>query len=176
MKIIAAACLGAVAATFLSLPADAATYKCVAKDGSVTYQGQPCPDAGNEKQMRDPAAGPAGSAAPAKSALKEGWTAGDVTAMAESCAAATIGSAKRDFEAAAKAQGTKPEFPEAELASGVTAMCSCFAKRVGATHTRDDFQANRQAILKKMNDEAVAGGACKPEGLLGEVMEKSRQK
>ena len=165
----------AFVAAFLPFCAGAATFKCVARDGSVTYQGEPCPDTGNEKKMQDPAAGPTGSAASAKPGLKEGWTKADLAAMAESCVAVNLGAAKREFESAAKTQASAPQFPEAELTSGLKTMCACFADRIGATHTLDDFHTNPQSILKKMNDEAVAGGACKPEGALGEAMQKNRQ-
>jgi Domain of unknown function (DUF4124) len=164
-------------AAFLVLSASpaahAAMFKCVGKDGSVTYQAIPCPDTGEERKMKDVPAGPTGSGP--KSPLKEGWTAGDLAAMADACVPGVIGPAKRDFQAAAKKEGSAQEFPEAELTADVKTMCSCFAKRVGETYARADFQENRQLILKKMNDEAIAGGPCKPEGALAEAMAKSRQ-
>ena len=145
-------------------------FKCVGKNGAVTYQADPCPDA-DEKKMKEVPAGPTGSAS--KSPYKDGWTAADITAMADNCVPGVIGPAKRDFQAAVKKEGSDDQFPEAELTAGVKTMCACFAKRVGATYARADFQSNRQAILKKMNDEAIAGGPCKPEGALADAM-KSR--
>ena len=161
--------LAAIAAAPL---AHAVMFKCVGAGGSVTYQADPCPETGNEKKMKEVAPGPTGASS--KSPYQEGWSAGDITAMADACVPGVMEPAKRDFQAAAKAQGSDQPFPEAELAASVKAMCACLAKRVGAAYSRADFQQNRHAILKQMNDEAVAGGPCKPEGALGEAMQKSR--
>ena len=163
------------AAALLAASADAAMFKCVGKDGAITYQADPCPETGNEKKLKEPLAGPAGGAGKVQSPYKEGWSASDISSMADACVPGAIGPAKRDFQARAKAESSGQEFPEAELTAGVKSMCGCFAKRVGATYARADFQANRQAILQKMNEEAMAGGPCKPEGALGEAMQKSRQ-
>jgi len=173
MKTIAATFLACAAAALLAPAAHGAMFKCAGKDGAITYQADPCPETGNEKKLKEPPPGPTG-AAKAQSPYKEGWTAADITAMADSCVPGVIGPAKRDFQAKVKSEGTAQEFPEAELTAGVKSMCACFARRVGATYARADFQANRQAILQKMNQEARGGGACKPEGLLGEVMQKGR--
>ena len=164
----------ALAACAMAGAAQGALFKCVAKDGAVSYQADPCPVVADEKKMKEPAPGPvraAGSASP----WKEGWTADEVTAMANLCVPGVIGPARRDFVAASAAQGANARFPEDELTPPVKAMCLCFAKRIGATYSRADFDRDRAAILRKMNDEAVNGGACKPEGLLGEVMERSRR-
>ena len=174
MKTIAATFVACAAAALLAGNAHAAMFKCVGTGGAITYQADPCPETGNEKKLKEPPPGPTG-AAKAQSPYKDGWTAADVTAMADSCVPGVIGPAKRDFQAKVKAQGADQEFPEAELTAGVKSMCSCFARRVGATYARADFEANRQAILKKMNQDAVNGGACQPEGLLGEVMKKGGQ-
>ena len=164
-----------IAASCVPCTSEAALFKCVGTDGSITYQAIPSPDTGNEKKMKEPPAGPAG-AGKSPSPWKEGWSGSDITQMADGCVPGVIGPAKRDFAArAAKAPDATAEFPEAELTAGVKAMCLCFAKRAGATYSRADFQHDRQAILRRMNDEAMNGGACKPEGMLGEVMEKSRQ-
>lgn len=172
MKTIAATILACAAIAFPAPDARAAMFKCVGKDGAITYQADPCPETGNEKKLKEPAPGPAGGAAKAQSPFKEGWSAADVTAMADACVPGAIGPAKRDFQAKAKAEGSQQEFPEAELTAGVKSMCTCFARRVGATYARADFEANRQAILQKMNEEAMAGGPCKPEGALAEAMKK----
>ncbi len=172
MRKIAASCVLLFAIATAAPLAHAAVFKCTGADGSTTYQQEPCPQTGDEKKMKDVPAGPAGAAG-SKPGLKEGWNASDIAAMADACVPGAMEPAKRDFQAAAKAQGSDQQFPEAELAAGVKAMCACLAKRVGASYARADFQQNRQAILKKMNDEAIAGGACKPEGALAEAM-KSR--
>lgn len=174
MKTIAATFLACAAAALLPGSAHAVMFKCVGKDGAITYQADPCPETGDAKKLKEPPPGPTG-AGKARSEFREGWTPADISAMADSCVPGVIGPAKRDFQAAAKAQGSDQEFPEADLTPGVKAMCSCFARRVGASYARADFQANRQAILQKMNQEAMNGGACKPDGLLGEVMKKGGQ-
>jgi hypothetical protein len=164
-----------IAASCVPCTGEAALFKCVGKDGAVSYQAEPCPVADGEKQLKAPAAGPVQP--PARgSRWQEGWNDGDITAMEDSCVAGVIGPARRDFAAAAaKAQDSSAQFPEAELTPSVKAMCLCFARRVGSTVARADFQRDRQAILRRMNDEAMNGGACKPEGMLGEVMGRSRQ-
>jgi len=172
MRKIAASCLLLLASVAAAPLAHAVMFKCIGNKGSVTYQEVPCPE-GDEKKLKEVPAGPTGAAA-SKSQLKEGWSETDITAMADACVPGALEPARRDFQAAAKARGSNEQFPEAELAVGVKAMCACLAKRVGASYARADFQANRQAIVKKMNDEAIAGGACKPEGALGEAMQKSR--
>ena len=172
MKTIAATIFACAAAALVAPAAHGAMFKCVGKDGAITYQADPCPETGNEKKLREPAPGPTGGATKSQSPFKEGWNQADITSMADACVPGAIGPAKRDFEAKAKAAGSKEEFPEAELTAGVKSMCSCFAKRVSAAYARADFQANRQAILQKMNEEAIAGGPCKPEGALADAMKK----
>src|SRR5262249_55759651 len=113
-------------AGLLPCVASAALFKCVGKDGSISYQADPCPVAADEKKMKEPAAGPA-TRAPAKAASpwKEGWDEGAITAMAESCVPGVIGPAKHDFAATKKAFGAADEFPEAELTPLVKDMCTC---------------------------------------------------
>ena len=149
--------------------AGAAMFKCVGKDGAISYQSDPCPETGNEKKMKEPPAGPTGSGKPG-SPFKDGWTADGIKSMADGCVPNVVGPAKKDFESRAKQAGKSEQFPEAEITAGVRTMCNCFARRVGSTYARADFEANRQSILKQMNDEAKSGGACKPEGALGEAM------
>jgi hypothetical protein len=147
--------------------APAAMFKCVGKDGAISYQAEPCPVAADEKKMREVAPGPAtGAPGKAASRWKDGWDDAAITAMADSCVPGVIGPARKAFASARKGE----EFPEGELTPQVKAMCSCFAKRAGANYARADFVRDRSAILGKMNQEALGGGACKPEGLLGEMM------
>jgi len=163
-----------LAAGAMPCAAVAALFKCVGKDGSISYQADPCPVVADEKKMNEPPPGPVrapGSASP----WKEGWNTPDITTMADGCVPDLLGPARRDFTAAAAAQDPSAQFPEAELAPAAKAMCLCFAKRVGSTHRREDFLRDRAAILRKMNDDAMNGGACKPEGLLGEMMGRGRQ-
>ena len=152
--------------------APAAMFKCVDKAGAVSYQAEPCPVTEGEKRLREPAAGPATMAAPGKPASqwKDGWDDAAITAMADSCVPGVIGPARGEF--AKENKGA--EFPEAELTPQVKAMCSCFAKRAGATYARADFVRDRASILARMNQEALGGGACQPEGLLGEMMGRPR--
>lgn len=165
-----------VVASWAPCASEAALFKCVDKAGAVSYQADPCPVTEGEKQLKAPPAGPTQASGKPSSRWKEGWSDGDITAMAQTCVPGVIEPARRDFAAAAaKAQDFTTQFPEAELTSSVKAMCSCFANRVGSTVARADFQRDKQAILRKMNDDAMQGGACKPEGLLGEAMGRSRQ-
>ncbi len=112
MKSAVASCVaGLLAAAASTLPsvATAALFKCVAKDGSVSYQADPCPIVADEKKMKEPAPGPVavpGKASP-RSPWKEGWVEAD--------------------------------------------------------------------LLRKMNEDAMGGGACKPEGALGEMIRGERQ-
>ena len=50
-------------------------FKCVGKDGKITYQADPCPDTGDEKKLKDVPAGPAGGATKPGSPWKDGWSA-----------------------------------------------------------------------------------------------------
>ena len=178
MKSAVGSCLRCLlAAVALAVPpvATAALFKCVAKDGAVSYQADPCPIVADEKRLKEPAAGPVavpGKSSP-RSPWKEGWVEADITEMADGCVPGAIGPARRDFMARA-AGNPNAQFPEAELMPPLKAMCLCFARRVGSTYARADYQRDRAAILQRMNNEAMNGGACKPEGLLGEVMGQGR--
>ena len=111
-------CLAFMAAASWPWAAGAAMFKCVGKDGAISYQADSCPDAGNEKKIKEPAAGPTGSGKPG-SPWRDGWSAEDVKSMADGCVPNVVGPAKKDFEARAKQAGKAEEFPEAELTASV---------------------------------------------------------
>jgi hypothetical protein len=111
--------------------------------------------------------------------LQTGWSERELQLFAAGCEEAVVNPAKLDFaKAAAKAGDGKAVFPEKELRSSVKPMCACFAQRIATTWNLRDWELNDSAgtYLAQMIEEAFAGGRCKPEGLLSEVLSRAKSK
>jgi len=118
----------------------------------------------------------AGADAPAKP-LKEGWNRKQVKVFAYACTEGLLTPAARDYHAAALADGVtihKP-FPEQEFRDSAFPMCLCISQRVAETWTLKEVEQTGTQRAKPMIDEALRGGQCKPDGLLGDVIKKRKE-
>ena len=109
------------------------------------------------------------SAAPA---LKDGWSGAQIATESTSCTLAIIEPAKRDYAAAAARAGDanpKP-FPEEDIRGSVVPMCHCLILRAAETFPLADFKADTSARMDPLMQEAMSGGRCKPEGVLGKML------
>ena len=109
--------------------------------------------------------------------LKSGWSETQLAEFKAGCTNGVINPARRDYAlAAAKAENASPKpFPEAELRASADPMCACLGLRIAQTWDYAEFIASQGAGVKPMMQEAMAGGRCKPEGLLGVVIDHGRQ-
>jgi hypothetical protein len=146
--------------------ARAELYKCVAKDGKVSYQGEPCTEAANEQRLREQAGGDPASASPpasapkpasASNASKESWGAEQSNAIKSDCS-------KDAFANVQKGWGSNPTaFPEAEARDAVDKYCSCITRRITTSITPSQFAQNRFDSVARFVSEAQKGGECKME-------------
>lgn len=106
--------------------------------------------------------------------LKDGWSEELIAEFTRGCTEGFLAPARRDYLARAAAVGDqKPKpFPEEEFRASVVPMCSCLARRFARTWTFSEFFANQGALAQPMIKEAMEGGQCKPDGILGAVLEK----
>jgi len=106
------------------------------------------------------------------SKLKPGWTEPELKAFAAGCTNAMLIPAKQDYAAATekdKNPSPKP-FPEVELLKSVEPMCACIARRVAEIRSLDELQMQGLGFAQPFVKEALSGGRCKPEGLLGRMI------
>lgn len=113
---------------------------------------------------------------PAKKPLKAGWNQKQIKVFAYACTDGLLKPAVRDYNAAALADGItlhKP-FPEKEFRDSAFPMCLCISGRVAETWSL--AEVNKQGIQRARPyiDEALAGGRCKPDGMLGDILKKRK--
>lgn len=53
-------------------------------------------------------------------------------------------------------------------------MCSCLSLRIAETWDYAEYMLHAQEYSQPLIQEALAGGRCKPEGILGEILESTR--
>ena len=114
--------------------------------------------------------------APAKKPWKEGWDRKQVKVFAYACTDGLLAPAVRDFNAAALADGItahKP-FPEQAFRDSAFPMCLCISERVAETWSVAEVGKNALQSARPMIDEALNGGRCKPDGLLGDILKKHK--
>jgi len=115
--------------------------------------------------------------APAKPKMKEGWDRKQVKVFAYACTDGLLEPTMRDYNAAAAASKVpmpKP-FPEQAFRDSAFPMCLCIAERVAETWTLAEMGNNLLRRSRPMVDEALQGGRCKPDGMLGDVLKKKLQ-
>jgi hypothetical protein len=112
------------------------------------------------------------SGAFAATPMKEGWSQEQIDAFTAGCSLAIIEPAKRDYAAAAERAGNKSPkpFPEAQILASINPMCGCLAARAAEKWTFSDYFKSQDANASVLVTEALAGGRCKPEGVLGDAM------
>jgi len=104
------------------------------------------------------------------------WPNEERAAFVAGCATGVIVPAKRDYAAAAKRAGNanpKP-FPEDKLRASIEPMCACLADRMAQSGLGFLDVMKNQESIQPMIKEAMAGGRCKPGGLLGQMISKKR--
>ena len=108
----------------------------------------------------------------------EGWTEAELKAAAEGCTEGILQPTLRDYKAAAAAHGnTSPKpFPEKEFRDSVWPMCSCIVRRAAEIMTVAEFAKGVNERSRPFIEEAMQGGRCKPEGMLGKLLESARSK
>lgn len=106
------------------------------------------------------------------SPLKDGWSDAQVTQFTEGCIAGILVPARRDYAARAAAAGdaSSRPFPEEALRASIAPMCSCIALRIANTWAFAEFSANPRELSKPLIEESLAGGQCKPGGMLGDIL------
>jgi hypothetical protein len=116
--------------------------------------------------------------APAKKPWKEGWDRKQVKVFAYACTDGLLAPAVRDYNAAALADGItlhKP-FPEQAFRDSAFPMCLCISERVAETWTVAEMGKQGLQRARPYIDEALAGGRCKPDGMLGDILKKQKAK
>jgi hypothetical protein len=104
------------------------------------------------------------------------WPKAERSAFVSGCGLGIIVPAKRDYAAAAERAGNanpKP-FPEDQLRESVEPMCGCLADRMADNGMSYLDALNKPDAVTPMIQEAMAGGRCKPGGLLGQMLFKKR--
>ncbi len=109
-------------------------------------------------------------------AFKEGWSASQIDASTATCTSAIIEPAKRDYAAAtARAGNANPKpFPEDDIRGSIVPMCHCLIVRAAQTWSLADFSTDTSAKTAPFIEEAMNGGRCKPEGVLGKMLPKQQ--
>ena len=110
--------------------------------------------------------------------LKSGWSEQALSSFANGCVLAIVTPAKRDYYARASEKGNKTPrpFPEPEVTASVQPMCSCIGLRIAQSSDLQELSLNMEAIAKPFIEEAMGGGQCKPDGLLGAMLEQRARK
>ena len=131
-------------------------YKCVGKDGKVSYQAEACEEGAGTKRLRTPV-GPSGGGM-SGSGLKDGWDEDKSGPIVTNCVRGAYQGGKRMY---ASAGGDPRKLHESELAQRLEAHCGCMMRRIMTTMTYAEFNANPTAPLQKVSAEAANGGDCK---------------
>jgi hypothetical protein len=116
--------------------------------------------------------------APAKPVLKEGWNRKQIKVFAYACTDGLLEPTVRDYMAAAAADGVsnpKP-FPEQAFRDSAFPMCLCISQRVAETWTLAELENKALQRSKGMVNEALNGGRCKPEGMLGDILKQRKER
>ena len=132
-------------------------YKCVGKDGRVSYQAEECEQGAGSQRVRTPVGGGSGQAS-GRSAFKDGWDEDKSAPMVSSCVRGAYMDGKRAYMAAG---GDPAKLREADLAQRLQMHCDCMMRRIMTTVTYTDYSANPTAPLQKVSAEAANGGECK---------------
>ena len=117
--------------------------------------------------------------APSKTPWKAGWDRKQVKVFAYACTDGLLRPALRDYTAAAEARVdrvtvSKP-FPEKEFRESAFPMCLCISERVAETWPLSEMATKPANWSKPFIDEAMNGGRCRPQGLLGEALSLRKQ-
>ena len=117
-------------------------------------------------------------AADAPGKPKAGWDGKQLKLFADACTERLLQSAVRDYNAAALAEGVtiRKPFPKEAFRDSAFPMCLCISERVAQTWTLEEMDKSGMERSRPMIDEALAGGRCKPQGMLGDILKKQQGK
>lgn len=104
--------------------------------------------------------------------FKPGWKDDDIKAFIEACTEAIVKPAVENYDERVLASGrtdAKP-FPENEFRDSVIPMCGCISRRMAEKWTLQELAHTALEKSKPFVEEALNGGQCKPEGLLGDML------
>ncbi|MES1265564.1 MAG: hypothetical protein ABUU24_07925 [Variovorax sp.] len=116
-------------------------------------------------------------AEPAKVPVKEGWDRQQISDFANACTDGLMNPAVIDYNRAARAKGVtlhKP-FPKEAFRESAYPMCLCISVRVSETWTLKEIQQAGLSQAQPMINEALNGGRCKPDGMLGDIRKQKEQ-
>lgn len=142
----------------IGFAAHADLYKCVGKDGKISYQSEECDQGAGSQRMRTPVSAPSGGAGGGGSAVKDGWDDQKTGPMVSNCVRSEYRGAKHAYVAGG---GNPSKLSEAELAQLLEAHCSCMMRRIAATMSYSEYSSNPAMPLQKVQAEAFNGGECK---------------
>jgi hypothetical protein len=146
-----------VAMLAIGFAAHADLYKCVGKDGKISYQSEECDQGAGSQRMRTPVSGPSGGAG-GGSAVKDGWDDQKTSPMVSSCVRSEYTGAKHAYVAGG---GNPSKLSEAELQQLLEAHCACMMRRIAAAVSYAEYSSNPAGPLQKAQAEAFNGGECK---------------
>jgi hypothetical protein len=166
----------------LAPAANAQLYKCVGKDGNVTYQAEPCPQSAKEDRLRAPSAPSAPAASEAKPAEKKADAkaeASDAEVYANAskkCVDDILAAARPSWESSLKNSRVTGEFPEEEFRRSGTELCECLTNRARTEMPASEMRAKANALMSRYMREAMQGGDCKPppESIVGQRLQDVR--
>jgi hypothetical protein len=111
-------------------------------------------------------------------AAEKPWTEAELKTAADGCTEGILQPTLRDYKAAAAADGNKNPrpFPEKEFRDSVWPMCSCIVGRAAEIMTVAEFANGMNEKISAFITEAMQGGRCKPEGMLGKMIDDAGKK
>ena len=148
----------ATTAAFHAGVACADLFKCVGKDGKVSYQAEACAEPAGEKRLRTPTGGSSGNGP--SEVMKAGWDDEKVRPILSNCVRGGQAMGKRAY---AQAGGDLRTLREDDLTQALDKHCSCMMRRITTATTYDEFMTNPTAHMLRVGADAANGGECKLE-------------
>jgi hypothetical protein len=105
-----------------------------------------------------------------------GWTRDRINSYNTYCTETMINAARGSYMQKAHSHGQDgSDFPEAMMLEAFTGMCHCMTDRASKIWPYDQFMGDSMRYIEPLSNEAMAGGQCKPEGLLGQIIAEKKR-